>query len=161
MHAYIQVYIHTYIHTKIDIHNTYIVYMYSYATKYQHTYVCARARVYVRHAYKPPTPPSATHTLFHTAHHVTLSARARTHARKRAKTHAQTLTHTNAHEWSLPFHMQSVGLGHELVEISQFFVREMVVRRKVGADTLKDLRIDCFRGHAVPEGALVDAVLAK
>jgi len=125
-----------------------------------HTCVRAHACMCGTHTSRQPHPLQHTHS-FTLPHHVTLSARARTHARKRAKTHAQTLTHTNAHEWSLPFHMQSVGLGHELVEISQFFVREMVVRRKVGADTLKDLRIDCFRGHAVPEGALVDAVLAK
>ena len=123
--------------------------MYSYAYTYQHTYVCKHANACAAHIQAAPPSPSATHTPFDTASFP--------HAgRARARAH----THTHKSGW-LPIHVQFVGLSHELVKISQFFVREMVVRRKVGADTLKDLRIDCFRGHAVPEGALVDAVLAK
>ena len=116
-------------------------------------HTCVSTRTRVRHTYKPPPPHLLQHTHPLTPpHSLTLGMHARAH------TH--THTHTHKSGW-LPIHVQFVGLSHELVKISQFFVREMVVRRKVGADTLKDLRIDCFRGHAVPEGALVDAVLAK
>jgi hypothetical protein len=124
--------------------------MYSYAYTYQHTYVCEHANACAAHIQTaPPHPLQHTNPLT-PPHYLTLGVRACTHTHK----------HTQKSGW-LPIHVQFVGLSHELVKISQFFVREMVVRRKVGADALKDLRIDCFRGHAVPEGALVDAVLAK